>query len=180
MTMYVEQSVEWYLAGELKYSEKTCISSTLCPKNSTWPDLGSNPDRRGGKLELTAWAMTRCFLRHEGSWDRPRFQAVNRQLLTTKAPGQFEDSPCWNCGGWCKNEVGHFGFLLPEVIMPMLHKSNCLKSWDSTIGPIGSAVPRHSVLHHYSDIQLRTSGQNVILLRFEPGSTRKLRRRLKI
>jgi hypothetical protein len=32
-----------------KYSEKTCPSATLSTTNPTWPDLGSNPDRRGGK-----------------------------------------------------------------------------------------------------------------------------------
>jgi hypothetical protein len=32
-----------------KYSEKTCSSATLSTTDSTWLDLGSNPDRRGGK-----------------------------------------------------------------------------------------------------------------------------------
>jgi hypothetical protein len=32
-----------------KYSEKTCPSATLSTTNPTWPDLGSNPGRRGGK-----------------------------------------------------------------------------------------------------------------------------------
>jgi hypothetical protein len=35
--------------GKPKYSEKTCSSATLLTKNPTWPDLGSNPGRRGGK-----------------------------------------------------------------------------------------------------------------------------------
>jgi hypothetical protein len=35
--------------GKSKYSEKTCPSATLSTKNPTWPDLGSNPDRRCGK-----------------------------------------------------------------------------------------------------------------------------------
>jgi hypothetical protein len=35
--------------GKPKYSEKTCPSATLSTTNPTWPDLGSNPDRRGGK-----------------------------------------------------------------------------------------------------------------------------------
>jgi hypothetical protein len=30
------------------YFEKTCPSTTLFATNLTWPDLGSNPDRRGG------------------------------------------------------------------------------------------------------------------------------------
>jgi hypothetical protein len=32
-----------------KYSEKTCPIPTLSITNATWPDLGSNPGRRGGK-----------------------------------------------------------------------------------------------------------------------------------
>jgi hypothetical protein len=35
--------------GKLKYSEKTCLSVTLCTTNPTYPGLGSNPDRLGGK-----------------------------------------------------------------------------------------------------------------------------------
>jgi hypothetical protein len=35
--------------GKPKYSEKTCPSATLSTRNTTWPDLGSSPDRRGGK-----------------------------------------------------------------------------------------------------------------------------------
>jgi hypothetical protein len=35
--------------GKPKYSEKTCPSATLSATNPTWPDLGSNPGRRGGK-----------------------------------------------------------------------------------------------------------------------------------
>jgi hypothetical protein len=35
--------------GKPKYSEKTCPSATLFTTNPTWPDLGSNPGRRGGK-----------------------------------------------------------------------------------------------------------------------------------
>jgi hypothetical protein len=35
--------------GKPKYSEKTCPNATLSTTNPTWPDLGSNPGRRGGK-----------------------------------------------------------------------------------------------------------------------------------
>jgi hypothetical protein len=35
--------------GKPKYSEKTCPSATLSATNPIWPDLGSNPGRRGGK-----------------------------------------------------------------------------------------------------------------------------------
>jgi hypothetical protein len=35
--------------GKPKHSEKTCPSATLFATNPTWPDLGSNPGRLGGK-----------------------------------------------------------------------------------------------------------------------------------
>jgi hypothetical protein len=35
--------------GKPKYSEKICPSATLSTTNTTWPDPGSNPGRRGGK-----------------------------------------------------------------------------------------------------------------------------------
>jgi hypothetical protein len=40
--------------GKPKYSEKTCPSATLSI-NPTWPDLGSNPGRRGGKPATCAY-----------------------------------------------------------------------------------------------------------------------------
>jgi hypothetical protein len=49
MMMNVEQSVEWELSGKPKYSGKTRTSTTLFTTGPTWPDLWSNPDRRGGK-----------------------------------------------------------------------------------------------------------------------------------
>jgi hypothetical protein len=35
--------------GKPKYSEKTCPSATVSSTIPTWPDLGANPGRRGGK-----------------------------------------------------------------------------------------------------------------------------------
>jgi hypothetical protein len=35
--------------GKPKYSEKTCPSAALSTTDPTWPNLGSNPGRRGGK-----------------------------------------------------------------------------------------------------------------------------------
>jgi hypothetical protein len=35
--------------GKPNHSEKTCTIATLSITNPTCPDLGSNPDRRGGK-----------------------------------------------------------------------------------------------------------------------------------
>jgi hypothetical protein len=37
------------LQGKPKYSEKTCCSVTFSTTDPIWPDLGSNPSRRGGK-----------------------------------------------------------------------------------------------------------------------------------
>jgi hypothetical protein len=44
-------SSQWneYRQGKPRYSEETCPSATLSTTNPTWPDLGSNPGRRGGK-----------------------------------------------------------------------------------------------------------------------------------
>jgi hypothetical protein len=47
--MNVEQSVEWELAGETEVLGENLPQSTLSTTNPTWPDLGSNPGRRGGK-----------------------------------------------------------------------------------------------------------------------------------
>jgi hypothetical protein len=46
MTMNVEQSVEWELAGETEISEKTSLNATLSTTNPAWPYLSSNPSRR--------------------------------------------------------------------------------------------------------------------------------------
>jgi hypothetical protein len=42
--------VEWGLAGELKYSEKTCPSAAFSTSNPTLPVLRLNPGHCGGKL----------------------------------------------------------------------------------------------------------------------------------
>jgi hypothetical protein len=39
--------VNWQ--GKSKYSEKTCPNVTLSTTNPTYPDMGLNPDRGGGK-----------------------------------------------------------------------------------------------------------------------------------
>jgi hypothetical protein len=46
MMMNVEQSVECELAGENEVLGENLPQITLSP---AWPDLGSNPGRRGGK-----------------------------------------------------------------------------------------------------------------------------------
>jgi hypothetical protein len=57
----MEQSVEWELAGETEVlGEKTCPSATLSTTNPIWPDLGSNPGRRGEKpaTNFLSYGMT--------------------------------------------------------------------------------------------------------------------------
>jgi hypothetical protein len=54
--------VEWRLAGESKYSEKTCPSATLPTTNPTWLDPHLNPGRRGGKPATNRLSYGAAFL----------------------------------------------------------------------------------------------------------------------
>jgi hypothetical protein len=45
----VDQSVEWELAGVTEVLGKNLPQSHFAHHKSQWPDLGSNPGRRGGK-----------------------------------------------------------------------------------------------------------------------------------
>jgi hypothetical protein len=47
--MSVEQSMEWELAGETEGLGENLPSATSFTTNPTWPGLGSNLGRRGGK-----------------------------------------------------------------------------------------------------------------------------------
>jgi hypothetical protein len=48
--MSVEQSVELELPGETEVIGENLPQCHFCPsQNPTWPDLSSNPGRRGGK-----------------------------------------------------------------------------------------------------------------------------------
>jgi hypothetical protein len=51
MMMNTEQSVEWELAGETEVLGENLPHCHFVHHKShiTWPDLGSNPGRRGGK-----------------------------------------------------------------------------------------------------------------------------------
>jgi hypothetical protein len=49
MMMSVEQSVEWELAGETEVLGENLPQCHFVHHNLTWPDLGSNPSRHGGK-----------------------------------------------------------------------------------------------------------------------------------
>jgi hypothetical protein len=50
--------------GKTKYSEKTCPSATLSTTIPTWPDLGSNPGRRGGKPATNRLSYGTALLRN--------------------------------------------------------------------------------------------------------------------
>jgi hypothetical protein len=47
-----------------KYSEKTCPSTVLSTKYSTWPDLGWNTGRYGGKPATNRMGYGKAFLKH--------------------------------------------------------------------------------------------------------------------
>jgi hypothetical protein len=50
--MIVEKQMEGKLAGETKVLGENLPQNHFCPsENPTWPDLGLNPGRHGGKLE---------------------------------------------------------------------------------------------------------------------------------
>jgi hypothetical protein len=55
--------------GKPKYSEKTCRSATLSTIGITWPHLGSNQGRRGGKAgtNFLNYATTDALDIHSGS-----------------------------------------------------------------------------------------------------------------
>jgi hypothetical protein len=70
-------SIRWNANWQRKQkcSEKTCPSATLSTTNPTWPDLGSNPGRPGGKPPTkrlsydTAILNCNFFLNsHSGGW----------------------------------------------------------------------------------------------------------------
>jgi hypothetical protein len=49
MMMSVKQSVEWEWAGETEVLGENLPQRYLSTTNPKWPDLESNPGRRGGK-----------------------------------------------------------------------------------------------------------------------------------
>jgi hypothetical protein len=54
-----------------KYSEKTCPSVTLSTTNPTWPDLVSNPGRRGGKPATNRLSYGCSVYRTTGHYPEP-------------------------------------------------------------------------------------------------------------
>jgi hypothetical protein len=80
--------------GKPKYSENTYPSATLSTTNPTWPDLGSNPGRRGGKPatnRLSYGTAPYCNISDDG-WDR------TRHVLNTSPVRycQIINGDCWD------------------------------------------------------------------------------------
>jgi hypothetical protein len=63
----IRWNVNWQ--GKPKHSENTCPSATLSTTNPTWPDLGSNPGRRGGKPSTNRLSYGMAVLRLSTGWN---------------------------------------------------------------------------------------------------------------
>jgi hypothetical protein len=62
MMMIMEQLVEWGLAGETEVLGENLPQCRFVHHKSHWPDLGSNPSRRGGKPATNRLSYgTACF-----------------------------------------------------------------------------------------------------------------------
>jgi hypothetical protein len=83
--------------GKPKYSERTCPSITLSTTNLMWPDLGSNPGRRGGK---PATNRTAAWLRQMTVSVQPDLERCRTEEWGNKDP--------WNVGNAC-----HF-YMMPS------------------------------------------------------------------
>jgi hypothetical protein len=101
--------------GKPKYSEKTSPSATLCTTNPTWPDLGSNPGRRGGKPatnHLSYGTANLRFIKRAGSFlttcmiiclSRILFHVVNNMYLHFYPYVSFKNTSSKGCRSWgCK------------------------------------------------------------------------------
>jgi hypothetical protein len=70
-----------------KYSEETCPSATLFTTNRTWPDLGSNPGRRGGKLATNRLSYGTAFIAPQFRTSAPALmQRPGKDLCTLWTP----------------------------------------------------------------------------------------------
>jgi hypothetical protein len=140
--------VEWELAGEPKYSKKTCPRATFSTTNPTWPDLGSNPGRGGGKPATNSPSYGTASLSTYGGYEKVCAQCIPRRLskwvncnYTTKHLGtgiwsegnvkdlQLELKPKVNFPLWSKPRTGSQRTNLstfPYIKSPRRIEPNCL------------------------------------------------------
>jgi hypothetical protein len=103
--------------GKPKYSEKTCLSTILSTTNPTWPDLGLNPGRRGGKPatnHLSYGTTLETLLKFNTSsiWGYAPIGSICVSLTTTKSPRRRREVCEYFDGGrgrpqwlWCASEL---------------------------------------------------------------------------
>jgi hypothetical protein len=72
--------------GKPKYSKKACSNATLSTINPTWPDLGSNPGRRGGKPATNRLSYGTAFDLCNFTHSVRKYDIYHREL--------------WNDSGW--------------------------------------------------------------------------------
>jgi hypothetical protein len=82
----VELSVQWRMTGEMKYLENL-PQSTLFTTSPTWPDLGSNPVRRGGKSATNRLSYATALVRNVTQVLKgARVTRVEGWLIVVKVP----------------------------------------------------------------------------------------------
>jgi hypothetical protein len=78
--------------GKPNYSEKTCPSATWSTTNPTWPELGSNPGRRGGKSATNrlSYGTAICVILFFNSKLGPLGTSATEWSIVP-APGDYDD-----------------------------------------------------------------------------------------
>jgi hypothetical protein len=93
--MSVEQSMEWELTRKTKVLGENLPRATLSTTNPTWPDLWSNPGRRGG-TPATNRPATNPYMQLEYlvSWGRALPLAAANRTLGRVKPTVRTRGPC--------------------------------------------------------------------------------------
>jgi hypothetical protein len=90
MMMSVKQSVECLEGGTEVLGGVTCPSVALSTTNPTWPDLDTNPGRRGGKAMINRLSYGTANLNLNSMvWVRQRTIPTERQLLVGEVIANF-------------------------------------------------------------------------------------------